>query len=125
MQTLNRAAFFMSITLALGAPALADVYSICPSAASEGGFGSDTFSHSGCQETMSIGVDTDYARLLWDSSVANYPPGLTLGNFGGTAANVSFTSDQRNASGCSPCGEVCSEVSTPSSPAGSGSSIAT
>jgi hypothetical protein len=40
---------------------------------------------------MSIPAETDYARLMWDSTVAAYPPGLTLGTLAGAQADVRFT----------------------------------
>lgn len=94
MRILNKALWSLSIGLALGLPAMANTYSVCPNAANQGGFGSDTFTNSGCSVTMSITTDTDYARLLFDSSVAGYPANLTLGNLAGLNANVAFTAAQ-------------------------------
>ncbi len=37
---------------------------------------------------MSVPNDSDYAKLTWLPSMAGYPAGLTLGNLGGLAANV-------------------------------------
>jgi len=38
---------------------------------------------------------TGYARLAWDSTVAGYPAGLTLGNLAGANADVAFTGDDQ------------------------------
>ena len=43
---------------------------------------------------MSIPKETDYARLRFDSGVAGYPAGLTLGNLAGLNADVLFTPGQ-------------------------------
>lgn len=94
MRTANKAVFLMSLGLALGMPAMADDFPVCPSLANTGGFGSDLFSNVGCSETETIDVNTDYARLEWDSSTTGYPANVTLGNLGGIDAGVAFTADQ-------------------------------
>jgi hypothetical protein len=43
---------------------------------------------------MDVTTETDYARLMWDSSVTNYPAGLTLGNLVGLSASVPAFSGQ-------------------------------
>jgi hypothetical protein len=67
---------------------------LCPNAANQGGFGSDTFTPTaGSQDAtcgansaiiMSITTNTDYARLEWTGT------GLTLGTLGLTTANVTL-----------------------------------
>jgi len=80
--------------IGIASPARADDYSLCPSAANQGGFGSDVFTINGCAVTESLTLDTDYARLMWDSTVTNYPASLTLGNLASISANVTFAADQ-------------------------------
>lgn len=43
---------------------------------------------------MSIPAETQYARLRFDSGVAGYPAGLTLGNLAGLGADVRFSPGQ-------------------------------
>lgn len=84
--------------IAITSPARADVAVLCPSAANQGGAGSDTFTNvvgpldgtcgANSAVNMHIDIETDYARLRFDSSVANYPAGLTLGNLVGLSADV-------------------------------------
>jgi hypothetical protein len=79
-------------------PARADVAVLCPSLANQGGSGSNTFTPvagpldgtcgANSAVKMDIPTETDYARLRFDSSVANYPAGLTLGNLVGLNAAV-------------------------------------
>jgi hypothetical protein len=67
---------------------------LCPNAANQGGFGSDTFTPApGSQDAtcgansaiiMSITTNTDYARLEWTGT------GLTLGTLGLTTAKVTL-----------------------------------
>jgi hypothetical protein len=66
--------------------------SLCPSSASTGGYGTDTFSSVACAETMSISNSQDYARLMWNSTNTGYPANLTLGNLGGITSSVTATS---------------------------------
>lgn len=72
---------------------VASASGLCPNTANQGGDGSGTFvSGSGCTVTMSIPNSQNYARLMWDSSNAGYPAGLTLGSLGGVTASVDLTS---------------------------------
>ena len=63
---------------------------LCPNAANQGGFGSDTFTPApgacgaGTGVTMSITSNSDYARLEWTGT------GLTLGTLGLTTATVTL-----------------------------------
>src|ERR1039457_674722 len=85
-------------------PARANVAVLCPSLANQGGSGSDTFlavsgpldGTCGANSAVQFGItkETDYARLMWDSSVTNYPAGLTLGNLVGLSASVPAFSGQ-------------------------------
>lgn len=88
----------------IASPAAANTYTLCANAAGQGGFG-DTFTSvagpldgtcgANSAVNMSIATETDYARLLWDPSVTNYPADLTLGNLGGLNADIgSFTPGQ-------------------------------
>jgi hypothetical protein len=89
--------------VAISNPAMANDYTLCPSGANQGGIGQTFTDVSGPLDgtcgansavTMSIPVETDYARLLWDSSVTNYPPGLTLGTLDGISADIPTFSGQ-------------------------------
>ena len=93
----SAAALALLAILGITTPARATSFQLCPNAASQNGSGSDTFTPTvggplDCGTlsavTMSISKETDYARLLWDPSVAGYPAGLTLGNLAGLTAAV-------------------------------------
>jgi len=79
--------------------AKADTYTLCPTSAGQNGSGSFSFgtaaepSGSACSTavTMTIPDLTDYARLAWDSSSANYPSGLSLGTLTGASASVALS----------------------------------
>lgn len=105
-QALPSSAIALALLALIGSavPAMANTYTLCANAAGQGGFG-DTFTAvagpldgtcgTNSAVDMSIATETDYARLLWDSSVTNYPPDLTLGNLGGMNADIgSFTPGQ-------------------------------
>src|SRR5208283_3158626 len=77
-----------------------------PNAAGQNGYGSDTFTNlpgpldSTCGTNSAVtmyipNATTGYARLAWDSTVAGYPAGLTLGNLAGANADVAFTGDDQ------------------------------
>jgi hypothetical protein len=78
--------------------AKADTAVLCPNLANQNGAGTYTFTPEpgsldptcGVNSAVKIDIptETDYARLMWDSSVTNYPAGLTLGNLVGISANV-------------------------------------
>lgn len=76
--------------VALASPARADIFSMCGSAATAGGFGF-TSSINGCAQTVSIPATSDYGKFTWDSSSTGYPGGLQLGNLGGIDAHVVLT----------------------------------
>jgi hypothetical protein len=105
------------IFLGLGniTPAKAGTILLCPNQALQGGGnyggGTDTVTpFSGTQdgtcgadsgETLSISKDTDYSKLMWNTSSSPsgvstqpLPPGLTLGSFPGLDALVSLTAVQ-------------------------------
>ena len=84
--------------LPISSPARADIYVLCPSAANQNGSGLYTFTSVAgtpiCANSavkIDIPTEGDYARLMWDSTVAAYPAGLTLGNLAGLSADVIFT----------------------------------
>ena len=84
--------------VAITSPARADIYVLCPSAANQNGSGLYTFTSVAgtpiCANSavkIDIPTEGDYARLMWDSTVAAYPAGLTLGNLAGLSADVQFT----------------------------------
>ena len=93
----------LAILVGFGLAAPATAATLCPNQASQGGFG-DTFTPvSGpldgtCGTNSAVKIDipasTDYGKLLFNSGMPGFPPGLTLGGLSGgsASANVVFTS---------------------------------
>lgn len=78
---------------------------LCPNAAAQGGFGSDTFTPvagpldgtcgANSAVTLALTNDTDYAKLTWaPGAPANFPAGLNLGNLGSMDINEAFSASQ-------------------------------
>jgi hypothetical protein len=88
----------------IASPARADTSVLCPNLANQNGEGTYTFTavpgslDASCGVNSAVKIDipteVDYARLMWDSTVTNYPAGLTLGNLVGLSASVPAFSGQ-------------------------------
>lgn len=98
-QASSTAALALLGLVGIASPARADTATLCPSGANQGGFGNTFTAVAGPLDgtcgansaiNMFIPVQTNYARLMWDSSVANYPVGMTLGSLSGLEADVIF-----------------------------------
>jgi hypothetical protein len=73
---------------------------LCPNAATPGGFGGTATNVSGPLDgtcgpnsavQLSIPAETDYGKLMFNSSMSGYPAGLTFGNLSSISANVAFS----------------------------------
>jgi hypothetical protein len=84
----------------LTSPAMAGNVTLCPSAATPGGFGGTTTNVPGPLDAtcgansavqLSIPDSADYGKLQFTSAMPGFPVGLNLSNLLGMSANVSFT----------------------------------
>jgi hypothetical protein len=94
------AAALVLCSFGLASPARAGAVTLCPSNATVGGFGGTSSNVVGPLDgtcgldsavQINIPVSADYGKLQFQSSMAGYPTGLTLGGLTGLSANVSFT----------------------------------
>ena len=85
---------------ALAVPASAGTTTLCPSAATVGGFGETSSDVAGpldgtcgSNSAVQIGLSdsTNYGKLQFNSGMTGYPAGLTLGGAEGASASVSLT----------------------------------
>jgi hypothetical protein len=94
------AAAVLLCSFGLAYPARANAVTLCPSAATPGGFGGTATAVAGPLDgtcgtdsaiELSIPASTDYGKLMFNSSTSGYPAGLTLSGLSSLSANVSFT----------------------------------
>jgi hypothetical protein len=97
----SAAAALLVCSFGFANPARAGAVTLCPDNATVGGFGETSSAVAGpldgsCGSDSAVEINipasTDYGKLIFSSSTAGYPAGLTLGGLGGLSAGVSFTS---------------------------------